>query len=126
MVSYLIHYDILLKNTTDIKNCDSYFITKGDKSLSQNTSAFLLQNAKFLFQNAAVHRKCNDFIAKCDTCYKMRSFLQNASVDRSFFSYLPVLRYMSYYNHQSNLCHLYFYSLESSGNTRDRKREKQM
>ena len=80
MVSYLVHYDILLQNTTDIKNYDSYFITKGDKSLLQNPSAFLLQNAKFLFENAAVHRKCNDFITKCDTSYKMRSFLQNASI----------------------------------------------
>ena len=43
MVSYLIHYNSLLPNTTDIvTKCDSYFITKCDRSLLQNTSGFLL------------------------------------------------------------------------------------
>ena len=45
-VSYLIHYDSLLQNAADIIiKCDSYFITKCNRSLLQNTSGFLLQNA---------------------------------------------------------------------------------
>ena len=41
--SYLIHYDSLLQNATDIiAKRDSYFITKCDRSLSQNASGFLL------------------------------------------------------------------------------------
>ena len=48
-VSYLIHYDRFLQNTTVIiKKCDSYFITKRD---------FLLQNATILLQNATVITK---------------------------------------------------------------------
>ena len=59
-VSYLIHYDSLLQNATDIIiKCDSYFITECDSSLLQNTSGFLLQNATILFQNATVITKCN-------------------------------------------------------------------
>ena len=46
MVSYLVHCDTLLQNATDIIiTCKSYFITKCDKSLLQNASGFLLQNA---------------------------------------------------------------------------------
>ena len=46
IVSYLAHYDTLLQNATDIiTKCDSYFITKRDKSLLQNASGFLLQIA---------------------------------------------------------------------------------
>ena len=42
-VSYLIHYGTLLQNATDvITKCDSYFITKCDKSLLQNVLVFLL------------------------------------------------------------------------------------
>ena len=42
-VSYLIHYDSLLQNATDIiTKYDSKFITKCDRSLLQNTSGFLL------------------------------------------------------------------------------------
>ena len=38
-VSYLIYYDSLLQNTTDIiTKCDSYFITKCDRSLLQNAT----------------------------------------------------------------------------------------
>ena len=35
MSSFLVHYGTLLQNVTDIKKCDSYFITKYDKSLLQ-------------------------------------------------------------------------------------------
>ena len=59
MVSYLVHYDALLHNATDIiTKCVRFFITK-----------------------------CDSFITNCDSFYKMRRFyykiqrlLQNASV----------------------------------------------
>ena len=55
--SYLIHYDSLLQNVTDI-------MTKCDRSLLQNMSGFLLQNATVLSQNATVISNCDDFITK--------------------------------------------------------------
>ena len=74
-VSYLIHYDSLLQNATDIiTKCDSYFITKCNKSLLQNASDFLLQNATVLLQNATVITNYNNFITKCDGSYKMRQY----------------------------------------------------
>ena len=60
-VSYLIRYDSLLQNATNvITKCDSYFITKCDRSLLQNASGFLLQNATV--------------ITKCDVYYKLRQY----------------------------------------------------
>ena len=74
MVSDLIRYDSLLRNVTDvITKCDSYFITKPDRSLLQNASGSLLQNP-------TVITKCDDFITKCDSYYKMRRLLQIATV----------------------------------------------
>ena len=74
-VSYLIHYDSLLQNATDIiTKCDSYFITKCDRSLLQNASGFLSQNLLsqgLLLQNATVIAKCGDSITKYDSYYKM-------------------------------------------------------
>ena len=78
-VSDLIRYDSLLQNAKDvIKNCDSYFITKRDRSLLQNAQGFfyklrqfynkmrqLLQNVTILLQNATV-------ITKCHVYYKLR------------------------------------------------------
>ena len=59
-VSYLIHYHSLLQNATDIiTKYDSYFITKCDRSLLQNASGLLLQNA-------TVITNCDDFITKCN------------------------------------------------------------
>ena len=64
-VSYLIHYDTLLQNATDIiTKCDSYFITKCERSLLQKASSFLLQNTTVLLQNATVVTNCDDFITK--------------------------------------------------------------
>ena len=87
--SYLVHYDgTLLQIATDIiSKCDSYFITKYDKSLLQNASGFLLQNATVLLQNVTVITKYNDFITKCDSYYKMRRLLQIATVRSSFVDY---------------------------------------
>ena len=49
--------------------------------LLQNATAILLENASgFLLQNATIITNCDDFITTCDSCYKMRSFLQIASV----------------------------------------------
>ena len=56
-----------------ITKCDSYFIIKCDRSLLQNASRFLLQNA-------TVITKCDDFITKYDSYYKMRRLLQIATV----------------------------------------------
>ena len=62
-VSYLILYDSLLQNATDvITKCESYFITKLDRGLLQNASVFLLQNATVLLQNVTVIINCDDFI----------------------------------------------------------------
>ena len=60
-VSYLIHYDSLIQNATDV-------ITKCGRSLLQNASRFLLHY--------------NDFNAKCDSYYKLATaiLLQNATV----------------------------------------------
>ena len=81
MVSYLIHYGSLLQNATDIiTKCDSYFITKCDRSLFQNAAGFLLQNATVLFQNATVITDCHYFITTCNSCYKTRRLLQIATV----------------------------------------------
>ena len=54
-VSYLIRYDSLLQNAADI-------ISKCDRSLLQNASGFLLQNA-------TVFTKCNFY-------YKLRQYKQ--------------------------------------------------
>ena len=83
-VPYLIRYDSLLQNATDIiTKCDSYFITKCNRSLLQNPSDFLLQNAAFLLQNVTVIKNCDDFITKCDIYYKMRRLLHFATVHRT-------------------------------------------
>ena len=51
MVSFSMRFDILLQNATGlIIKRDSYFITKGDRSLLQNASGFLLQNATILLE----------------------------------------------------------------------------
>ena len=74
-VSYLIHYDSLLQNATDITTkCGSYFITKCDRRLLQNASDFLLQNARVILQNVTVIINYDDFITKCNSYYKMRRF----------------------------------------------------
>ena len=85
-VSYLILYDSLLQNATDIiAKCDSYFIAKCDRSLLQNGTGFLLQNATVLLQNATVITKCYDFITKYDRYYKIRRLLRIARVHTFFF-----------------------------------------
>ena len=72
-VSHLLHYNTLLQNATDfITKWGSYFIPKRDKSLLQNASTFLSQNATVLLQKATVITKRNNFIAKCDSYYKMQ------------------------------------------------------
>ena len=64
-VSYLIRYDSLLQNAIDIiTKRDSCFIKKCGKSLLQNASGFLLQNATNLSQKATVITNRDDFITK--------------------------------------------------------------
>ena len=79
-VSYLIPYQYLLQNVTDITKCDIYYITKCDHRLLQNVSSVLLQNELVLLQNATAITKYDDIIRKWDTYYKIRRLLQNASV----------------------------------------------
>ena len=56
--SNFIRYESLLQNTTDIiTKYNSYFITKCKRSLLQNASGFLLQNATVLLQNMTVYYK---------------------------------------------------------------------
>ena len=55
--------------TDTITKCDSYFIKKCVKGLLQNVSDFLLQNG--FLQNVRIISKCDDFIRKCDSYYKM-------------------------------------------------------
>ena len=77
----MIHYDSLLQNATVIIiKCDSYFIRKCNRSLLQNPSGFLLQNATVLLQNTTVITKYDDFTTKRDSYYKMRRLLQIATV----------------------------------------------
>ena len=76
-VSYLIHYDSLLQNATDIITvCNNYFITKCDRSLLQNASGFLLQNATIFLQKRDIYYKMWQF-------YQMRRLLQIATVRSS-------------------------------------------
>ena len=54
-VSYLIHYNTLLQNATDIITiCNSYFITVRGRSLLQIASGFLSQNVTVLLQNTTI------------------------------------------------------------------------
>ena len=69
------HYQLLLQNATDvITKCDSYFITKYDRSLLQNASVFLLQNAtvncykiRQLLKIATILLENATFITNCDS-----------------------------------------------------------
>ena len=79
-VSYLIPYQYLLQNVTDITKCDIYYITKCDHRLLQMVSRVLLQNELVLLQNATAITKYDDIIRKWDTYYKILRLLQNASV----------------------------------------------
>ena len=45
VISYLVHYNTLLQNVTDITKWYSYFIVNCNKSLLQHPSEFFLQNA---------------------------------------------------------------------------------
>ena len=67
-VSYLIRYDSLLQNATDvITKCATYFITKCKRRLLQNAAGFLLQNVTVLLQNVTVITKCDDYVTKGDS-----------------------------------------------------------
>ena len=79
-------FDLLwhfITTATDIIiKCDSYFVTKCDRSLLQNALEFLLQNVTTLLQNATGITNCGDFITKCDSYYKMRRLLPIATVHK--------------------------------------------
>ena len=55
--------------------------------LLQNATAILLQNVTgLLLENTTVITKCDDFVTKCDSCYKMRRLLQIATEHTDFDS----------------------------------------
>ena len=56
-----------------LQNAIAILLHKCDRSLLQNAPGFLLQNA-------AVIAKCDDFITKCNSNYKIRRLLQTALV----------------------------------------------
>ena len=61
----MIHYDSQLQYAIAfITKCNSYFTTKSERSLLQNVSSFLLQNATVSLQNVTVITKCDNFITK--------------------------------------------------------------
>ena len=60
-------------------------MTKCDRSLLQNTSGFLLQNATVLLQNATGITNFHNIITKCDSYYKKRRLLQIAAVQELNF-----------------------------------------
>ena len=69
--SYLICYDSLLQNETDIITiCNSCFITKCNRSLLQNASGFLSQNVTAI-------TNCNNFIKKCNIYYNLQQYRQH-------------------------------------------------
>ena len=74
MVSYLVYYDTLLQNATDI-------ITKCDKCFLQNTPSFVLQNA-------TVITKYLDFITKCGTSSDMSAHCQTSVIKKCHDTYL--------------------------------------
>ena len=50
-----------------LQNATAFFITKCDRSLLQNASGFLLQNATVLLENATA-------LTKCDVLYKLQQY----------------------------------------------------
>ena len=65
-VSYLIHYDSLLQNSTEV-----YWKMRQD---------FYYKMRQFFLQNATIITNYNNFITKCDSYYKVRRLLQIATV----------------------------------------------
>ena len=80
-VSYLIHYDSLLQNATDIiAKCDSYFITNCDRSLLQNTSSFITSCYSFNKICEWVQHGCFsvDFMILCRIMFRSKLTLKPA------------------------------------------------
>ena len=66
--SYLVHYDTLLQNTTDIiTKCHSHFIRKWDKSSLQNAST-LLQNASVQYIRYYLSTTAIQSVLPCFEC----------------------------------------------------------
>ena len=68
-VSYLVHYDILLQNATDITKRNNYFIAKCDKTLTLCQVIYykmrqLHDKLQQLLQNASFITKCINAVAK--------------------------------------------------------------
>ena len=87
MVSYLIHCDSLLQNATDIAKCDSYFITKCDKRLLQNTSGFYYEMQRFCCKMQQLLQ-----ITKVQLLIKVKSMI----IDALVILVLPVIQLKQY------------------------------
>ena len=80
-LSYLIHYDSLLQNATDIiAKCGSYFITNCDRSLLQNTSSFITSCYSFIKICEWVLHGCFsvDFMILCRIMFRSKLTLKPA------------------------------------------------
>ena len=65
-----------------------------DNLLHYYTTVIFLQNISgVLLQNTTVITKCIDFISRCESYYKMRRILQNASVHKVYLVALPEFPY---------------------------------
>ena len=60
------------------------FITKCDKCYYKVRQLFYYKVRQVLLQSATVITKCDNFITKCDSYYKVRRLLQSATVHRAF------------------------------------------
>ena len=90
VLSYLVYYNTLLQNATDIiTKCNSFFITKCDKSLLKKcVRFFIIKCDKNLLEKHVRFfiTKCDSFMTNCDSYYKMhriyykmRQLLKNTS-----------------------------------------------
>ena len=71
-VAYLVYYDTLLQNVTDITKRDNYFITKFNKRFSQNAWGFLFYyKMQQLLQNAKFITKCFSTQFSLDKWYRL-------------------------------------------------------
>ena len=78
----MIHSGSLLQNATDsIRKCNSYFITKFDRSLLKKCVGLFLTKCGSFITKLTVTTKRYSFIPKCDIYYKMRRLLQIATED---------------------------------------------
>ena len=80
-VSYLVRYgsfDYLLSENAAgiIIKCDSYFITKCNRSLLQNASGLFIRKCDSCFTKGVAFTNCNNFITKFGSYYKLQVLMK--------------------------------------------------